>query len=102
MAGLGCLNFLSKVHLISPRPSQAAVYHYAAEIPLQYLDALDNPYLKVEKTVIITRQLVDLPAIPTTGQNIITDGPFLNLVARILEEALDYEKSQPKPKRQDL
>lgn len=93
---------LSKVHLISPQPSQAAVYHYAAEIPLQYLDALHNPYLKVEKTVIITRQLVGLPALPITGQNMITDGPFLRLMAQILEEALDYEKSQPKPKSQDL
>lgn len=96
------LKNLSKVHLISPHPSQAAVYHYAAAIPLQYLDALHNPYLKVEKTVIITRQLVDLPALPITGRNIITDGPFLGLVARILGEALDYEKSQPKPKCQDL
>lgn len=85
-----------KVHLISPHPSQAAVYHYTAEIPLQYLDALHNPYLKVEKGVIITRQLVDLPALPTASENIITDGEFLDLVSQILEEALDYESFRPK------
>lgn len=87
---------LSKVHLISPHPSEAAVYHYAAEVPLQYLDALHNPHLRVEKTVIITRYLVYLPTLPTTSESIITDGPFLELVSQILEGALDYEKFQPK------
>lgn len=83
---------MPKVHLISPHPSEAAVYYYAAEIPLQYLDALHNPHLKVEKTVTITRQTVYLPALPTTGGGVVTDGPFLVLVAQILEEALNYEK----------
>lgn len=87
---------LPKVHLVSPHPSEAAVYHYAAEIPLQYLDALHNPHLKVEKTVIITRHLVYLPTLPTTSESIITDGPFLELVSQILEEVLYYEKFQPK------
>lgn len=87
---------LLKVHLISPHPSEAAVYHYAAEVPLQYLDALHNPHLRVEKTVIITRYLVYLPTLPTTSESIVADGPFLELVSQILEGALDYEKFQPK------
>lgn len=87
----------SKVHLISPHPSHAAVYHYTAKIPLQYLNALHNPRIKVEKTVLITRQLVDLPTVPPPRESTIKGGPFLDMVAQILEEALDYEKPRPKP-----
>lgn len=74
------------MHLITPHSTQAAVYFYTAEVPLWYLRALMDPYLKVAGKVQILREFVELPVPPASGQTVITTGPFLEKIGEILGE----------------
>lgn len=75
-----------KVHLITPHPTLAAVYFYTAEVPLWYLRALMDPYLKVAGKVQVLKELVQLPVPPASGQAVITTGPFLERLGEVLGE----------------
>jgi hypothetical protein len=75
-----------KVHLITPHPTLAAVYFYTVEVPLWYLEALMDPYLKVAGKVQILKEFVELPVPPASGQAVITTGPFLEKIGEILGE----------------
>lgn len=92
VAGLTYAYGSVKVYLIVPHPSLAAVYLYTAKFPLSYLGALRDPELEVTETVTITREFVELPVPPATGQTTITSGLFLDMLAQVLGEALEHDR----------
>lgn len=77
---------------MTPHQSSAAVYMYVANFPLSYMIALQDPRLEVPQPVIITRELVELPAAPAEDEGDITGGRFLTILAQILEEADSQER----------
>lgn len=85
------LIIMLQVYLITPHPSSAAVYLYIAYFPLSYMVALRDPRLEVTQTVVITRELIELPTPPADDRDI-TGGRFLTVLARILDEADSHER----------
>lgn len=83
---------MSQVYLVTPHLSSAAVYMYVANFPLSYMIALQDPRLEVTQPVIITRELIELPVAPAEDGGNITDGRFLTMLAKILEEADSHER----------
>lgn len=65
---------------------------YIANFPLSYMIALQDPRLEATQSVIITRELVELPAAPAEDGDGITGGRFLAILTQILEEADNHER----------
>lgn len=85
------LTVMLQAYLITPHSSSAAVYLYIANFPLSYMVALQDPRLEVTQTVVITRELIELPTLSGDDRDI-TGGRFLTVLARILDEADSHER----------